>query len=311
MRKQDTILLTCTFSGMLLGVFMPFLAEPLAWFPRSSMIAMLFISFLSVDGREAWQNLVHYPLAVFLLVLLKLFIMPVACWWLFHLVLPEYALGAALIGGAATAVVAPFFAFMVQADFILVIVGLVTTSLLLPFAMPLVFAFLGSLAGVRGGIQVDLPVTAMMLNLSVMMLAPFVGAQIMRRIQPALTEKILSRKQGLFLFVASMANMVIFSQYSSVISSSPQYVFMAFVCAGLAGAVVFVVASAVTFWLPPTKQLAFVISCVAINNIVVLIIAVDFFSVPEALTTAMYAAPLFWALPFYRLLGRLRGHNPK
>ncbi|SBV92564.1 conserved membrane hypothetical protein [uncultured delta proteobacterium] len=303
--------LTCTFSGMLLGVFVPFLAEPLAWFPRASMIAMLFMSFLAVDGREALQNLIHYPLAVFLLVLLKLFIMPVVCWGLFHLILPEYALGAALVGGAATAVVAPFFAFMVQADFILVMVGLVTTSLLVPFAMPLVFTFIGVLAGVQGGIQVDLPGKAMMLNLSVMMLAPFVSAQIIRRVQPALTGIILRRRQGLFFFGSSLTTMVIFAQYSSVILNTPHHVLMAFVCAGLAGAAVFAVATAATFWLPPPKQLAFVISCVAINNIVVLIIAVDFFSAPEALTTAIYAAPLFLSLPFYRLLGRLRGHNPQ
>ena len=311
MRKQDVILLTCTFSGMLMGLLMPFLAEPLSWFPRTSMTVMLFISFLSVDGREAWQSLISYPLAVFLLVILKLIVLPVACWWIFHLILPEYAFGAALIGGAATAVAAPFFAFMVQADFILVMVGLVTTSLLLPFTMPMMLAFLGSMAGTQGGIQVDLPVTAMMLNLSTLLLIPFVGAQILRRIRPVLTEKILLRRQALFLVSYSLTNVVIFGQYAAIITNSPRYVLMAFVCATLTSLVVFTIAAATTFWLPPVKQLAFVISCVSVNNIVVLIIAVDFFSSPEALTTAMYSVPLFVAVLLYRLLSKLRGYDPK
>ena len=311
MRKQDMILMVITFGSMTLGVFLPFIGEPLAWFPRISMLCLLFVAFLSVDGREAWLNLVHYPLAVFLLVFLKLVIMPIACWGVFQLVLPDYALGAALVGGAATAVAAPFFAFMLQADFILVMVALVATSLLLPLVMPLVIAFLGTLGQAGAGMQVDLPVMGMMLNLSVMMLIPFVCAQVLRRSGPSLTARIVKRRQIFFLLNSCLSVLIIFSQYSAVILASPQYVFMAFVSACLANVLVFGIAAGATFWLPPAKQLAFVISCVAINNVVVLIMAVDFFSAPEALTTAMYAAPLFAALPLYRLLGRLRGHNPR
>lgn len=295
---------------MVVGVFVPFLAEPLSWAPRTCMLGMLFLSFLSVDGREAWLNLIHYPLAVLLIVLLKLVVMPVACWYVFQAILPEYALGATLVAGAATAVAAPFFAFMIQADFTLVLVSLVTTSLLLPVTLPLLLAFLGG-AAQAGGVQVELPVMSMMLNLLVMMVLPFLVAQILRHRCAGVTNTILQRRQGIFLFLTAMGNLAIFALYSPVILQTPRYVFMAFVSACLACLLIYVLVSAGTFWLPPDKQLAFVISCVSVNGVAVLIIALDFFGVSEALTTAMSAGPLYLGIPLFRLLGRLRGHNPQ
>jgi len=311
MRKQDTILLAGSFGAMAIGVFTPFLAEPLAWAPRFGMLCMLFISFLAVDGREAWLNLVHYPLAVFLIALLKLVVMPVVCWHVFQLVLPEYALGATLVAGAATAVAAPFFAFMVQADAILVLVSLVATSLLMPFVLPLVLAFLGAADQTVGGVQVALPVIPMMVNLLVMMVLPFIAAQIVRHTSKRAMDGILRRRQGLFLVLTVVGNLAIFSMYSPVIMQTPQYVFMAFLCACLACFISYVLVSAGTFWLPPVKQLAFVISCVSVNGVAVLIISIDFFGAPEALTTAMAAGPLYLGLPLFRFLGKLRGFNPK
>ena len=310
MRKQDVTLLACSFGGIAAGICLPFLAEPLSWLPRASMLTILFISFLSIDAREVWQNLIHYPLAVVLLVVLKLFIMPLVCWGAFYLLLPEYALGASLIGGSATAVFAPFFAFMVKADFVLTMLGLVATSLLLPLTLPAMLAFVGTLAEVEGGINVELPVLDMMLNLTLMLLLPFIGAQILRKAGPALSEKILNCRPVLTLFAAGAVNIVIFGRYSDVILASPQSVLVALAASVLVTAVLFVGAAAVTFWLPPPKQLAFVISCVAVNGVLAIIISIDYFSAPEALLAAMYTAPFFASVPCVRKLGQLRGHDP-
>ncbi len=306
MRKQDIILLVCSFGAMAVGVFVPFVGQPLSWLPRVGMLVMLFISFLAVDGREAWLHVTHYPFAVFLLLLLKLIIMPIVCWGFFRLILPEYALGAALLGGASTGVAAPLLAFMVRADHILVLGGVVSTCLLLPVFLPAVLAFLGTLAQVEGGIQIDLPVTAMVMNLSFMLVVPFIASQAVRRGCPSAMQYIQRWRQKLFLFISCATNLVIFSQYSRIILDSPEYVFAALGSAALVSLVLFVFASAATFWLPLTKQLAFVISCVGINGIVVLVISVDFFSAREALVCAMYSAPFFASLFLYRFLAWLR-----
>ena len=310
MRKQDKILLVSTFSSMVLGVCMPFLAEPLAWFPRVSMLTMLFISFLAIDGKEALLHVLHSPFVVFLLLLLSLVVMPFVCWGVFYFVLPEYALGAALIGGTSAAVMAPFFAFMVQADVILVIVGMVSTSLLMPLTLPLLLAFIGNLAQVGGGIQIDLSVGSMITNLSVMMVIPFVAAQIVRRVWHSVTVVVFKVRQVIFLLTTCVTMVAIFAQYSSIILQSPESVLWAILSTVLVELLIFLFSAAVTFWLPPATQLAIVICCLVINSVIVLILAVDFFGAPEALVAAMFSAGVFAALPLLRILCKLRGYNP-
>lgn len=311
MRGQDAAFLLLSLGTMIVGVFLPFLAEPLQWLPSMTMLTLLFVSFLSIDGLEVWHNMLHFPGAVMLLIVVKLVIMPLACWAVFVPIVPEYALGAALLGGSATAVAAPFLAFIVQADHVLVLVGLVTTSLLLPFVLPAVLAFVSSVAQVRGGINVDLPVWSMAANLAVMTVVPFIAAQFLRRRGARITTVILSRRHPIFLACISLSNIAIFSRYSEVILQSPQQVLVAFTGAVLVFAVLFILSVAVTWWMPPAKQLAFVISCVAMNNVLMLILSVEFFSVTEALLAAAYAVPFFGSVVFYRILARLRGHDPR
>lgn len=311
MRKQDAVFVISTFCSMILGVFMPFAAEPLRWVPRATMLTLLFVGFLSIDGRDVWRSIVRSPGAIVMLAALKLCVMPVACWAVFSLCVPEYALAAALLGGSSTAVVAPFYAFLVQADFVLVLAGLVVTSLLLPFVLPLVLALLGMMGLEQGGAQFDLDVWAMTANLAVMTIVPFVGAQFLRQRSPKITEGVLRRRLVLFTGCASCGNVAVFSQYSSTILQSPQYLLTALGCAFLAALVFFVLSAGVSFWLSPVKQLAFVISCVAMNNVLMLIISVEFFTVTEALFAAMYTAPFLLSIFAFRRLGRLRGHNPE
>ncbi|CAK7039893.1 MAG: hypothetical protein DELT_00735 [Desulfovibrio sp.] len=307
MRKQDYIFLAFTLGAMVVGVFMPFLAEPLRWFPKIAMLSLLFLCFLTIDGHAVWENITQYPTAILFAVTLKLVILPVICWLLFQWILPQYALGAAIIGGCATAVSAPFFAYVVLADHALVLVSVVSTSLLLPFVLPAILALLGSFAAIEGGIVVDMPVFSMIANLAFMTAGPFALAQIVRR-NKMVTEYILSWKQSAFLVGTSGSNVAIFAQYSSVILQTPQTMLVALSASFLVFAVLFLVPAVLLCKLPPEKHLAFVISCVAINNVLALITCLEYFSLNEVLLSAMYSVPFFFALVFYRLLGRIRNH---
>ena len=304
MQKQDIVFLAVCIGTMLMGVMLPSLAEPMAWVPRVTMMSLLFMGFLSVDGREVWQNLFHFPAVVVFLVCFKLVVMPVACWAVFRLVLPEFALGALVIGGASTAVSAPFFALMVQADFVLVLVGLVCSSLLLPLTLPLLVAALHSLAPYEGSgaATLNLPVLAMMGNLAVTIVLPYVAAQTMRRCASRLTATALRFRTPIFFACVGLGNVAIFSQYSSVLTGSPQYVFLAIFAAFALCGLLFVLTSALTAWMPMEKQLAVTISCVAMNNILILILSVEFFSVTEALFAAMYTGPFCCSVVLFRLL---------
>lgn len=314
MRKHDAIFVSFSVGSMILGVFMPFVADSMRWVPRVTMLTLLFVSFLSIDGKDVWQNLRHFPGAVALLVVLKLIVMPIACWAVFSLVMPEFALAAALLGGSSVAVTAPFYAFLVQADFVLVLAGLVATSLLLPFVLPAMLSFLSFLAVELGRGQgsgtVDLAAWSMAVNLAIMIIIPFIAAQFLRKNRPEETGRILRHRLAVFTIATSLGNIGVFSQYSGLILQSPDYLLKALGCAFFAATAFFVISTALTFWLPPAKQLSCVISCVTMNTILMVIISMEFFSMTEALFAAMYTAPFLLSVMAYRPLGRLRGYSP-
>ncbi len=305
MRKDDVIFLTLNFSTMALGAMMPFLAEPMAWVPRVTLMIMFLLSFLSVDSRDVWLSLKQHPGALLLLGVIKLLVMPVLCWAVFQLVLPEFALGAALIGGASSAVAAPLFALMMQADFILVLAGIVVSSLLLPFALPFVLDMLSRLWS-GGGVEITFPVWAMMLSLVAVIIAPFLVSRCLQRSAPAVAKAILSRRTSLFLACMGLANISIFSRYSGVLMSTPDVVLKAVAVACFVSTVLFCASAALTWWMPPDKQMAVVISCVSVNSLLMLILSVEFFSVSETLLTALYAVPFYGSILLYRLLRHLR-----
>ena len=310
MKKQDMVFLVISLSSMALGVFMPFLAAPMEWVPKVTMLSLLFMSFLSIDCRDVWRNLLHFPGSIVFFMLVKLLFLPVLCWCTFRIVMPEFALAAAVLGGAPVAVAAPFYALMVQADFVIVLAGLVCSSLLLPLTLPAVLVALQTFVPLSGGVDgaaMQLPVLSMMLNLGVTMTVPFIAAQVIRRLAASLTARVLRFRTIIFIGCLSAGNLAIFSKYSGIIRNTPQYVLFAIIGACVACLLLFLFATAVTLWMPPEKQLAVTVGCVAMNNVLMLIMSVEFFSVTEALLAAMYSGPFFLSVLLYRLLARLRG----
>ncbi len=302
MRKQDITFLAVNFIAMFAGVMMPFLAQPLLWVPRAALLTLFLVSFLAIDCGEAWNNVKAFPGAALLLTVIKLLVMPVVCWFVFLLVLPEFALGAALMGGASSAVAGPFLALMMQADFVLVLVGLVISSLLLPLTLPFLLSLLPGAVGAAA-----FPVWDMTLSLAMTITIPFCVAQCARRAAPALTATVLRQRMPIFLACMGFSTIAIFSRYSSVLLESPEYMLKAVGVACLLCLVIFCISSALTWWMPPDKQMAVVISCVSMNNILMLILSLEFFSVSEVLLAALYAVPFFGAIFPYRLLHRIRG----
>ena len=78
---------------------------------------------------------------------------------------------------------------------------------------------------------------------------------------------------------------------------------------GTAGAVVVrllmtLAALPLTRGMPRQLKLAFLISCGVINNVLLMIVCMEFFSATEALMAAAYLVPLYILLFYYRLCSR-------
>ena len=157
MRSRDLVMIVVSFLAMLAGSFLPGLAEPLAPFPRLCLIVLLYLGFLSVGTEALFIHTRLIPGTVSGLVLIRLFALPLLSFFLFKLLMPQFALGALLVGAASIGVVAPIFSIMVNADTALVLAGNLLSSLLLPLTLPMLLYIVDSFMTLSGFGPMNLP----------------------------------------------------------------------------------------------------------------------------------------------------------
>lgn len=292
-RKQDLLLLLTSYATIALGVFLPQLAGPLAYAPTGLVMFLLFLSFLAIDLRGLLTHAVTAPRFMAWLLATKAVLLPVAVFGLFHLLWPRYELAALLVAGASTAVVAPFFAGLFEADLVLTAAAVILSSLLLPFTLP---PLVGWLAGQTFHVAV-LPMVRM---LALMIFVPAVLGRVSRRRLPRLTDRLLARSYPLSLLSVGVTNLAVFSRYSRFFMQQPQRALEA-----VAAACLMVVAVlAVGPWLfggQPRAQRATSLVCLVFPNyILILAFSCQFFGPLEATFAATYSVPFFLQILFLR-----------
>lgn len=304
MRSRDLVMIVVSFLAMLAGSFLPGLAEPLAPFPRLCLIVLLYLGFLSVGTEALFTHTRLIPGTVSGLVLIRLFALPLLSFFLFKLLMPQFALGALLVGAASIGVVAPIFSIMVNADTALVLAGNLLSSLLLPLTLPMLLYIVDSFMTLSGFGPMNLPahlsLSGMTLSLCVTIIVPFAGAFLTRK-APRVTEYILKHQFPVSVSTIALSTLAIFSNYSGVLHQSPSLVVKAL------GAVMMVGGLFLPRSMPPQRKLAFLISYGTMNNVLMLIVSLEFFSASESIMAAMYLLPLNALLVYYRALSRSWG----
>ena len=301
MRSRDLVMIVVSFLAMLAGSFLPGLAEPLAPFPRLCLIVLLYLGFLSVGTEALFTHTRLIPGTVSGLVLIRLFALPLLSFFLFKLLIPQFALGALLVGAASIGVVAPIFSIMVNSDTALVLAGNLLSSLLLPLTLPMLLYIVDSFMTLSGFGPMNLPahlsLSGMTLSLCVTIIVPFAGAFLTRQ-APRVPESVST---------IALSTLAIFSNYSGVLHQSPSLVVKALGAACLLGAVMMVGGLFLPRSMPPQRKLAFLISYGTMNNVLMLIVSLEFFSASESIMAAMYLLPLNALLVYYRALSRSWG----
>ena len=242
--------------------------------------------------------------------LIRLFALPLLSFFLFKLLMPQFALGALLVGAASIGVVAPIFSIMVNADTALVLAGNLLSSLLLPLTLPMLLYIVDSFMTLSGFGPMNLPahlsLSGMTLSLCVTVIVPFAGAFLTRK-APRVTEYILKHQFPVSVSTIALSTLAIFSNYSGVLHQSPSLVVKALGAACLLGAVMMVGGLFLPRSMPPQRKLAFLISYGTMNNVLMLIVSLEFFSASESIMAAMYLLPLNALLVYYRALSRSWG----
>lgn len=308
MPVRDLFMILSSFMAMIAGAFLPQLAEPLAFLPRICLMLLLYLGFLSVGTEALFAQARIMPGRILEFVVLRLAILPLFAFAVFQVLMPSFALGALLVAASCVGVVAPVFSNMVRANTPFILVSCLVTSLLLPASLPAL------LYVVDTGMQIlhigklplppDLTLSGMTVSLCITIIIPFVAAFVTRNQLPKATVFILRNQFPAALITNSLSTLSVFSQYAEVLHQDPSLVLHALGAALLLGLLMMIAGMGLPRSMPGKQRLAFLIGFGTMNNVLILILSMQFFAVNEALIAALYLIPLNGLLLVYRACSR-------
>ena len=285
-RFQDALLLIVTFSSIFIGVAFPKVCSVFSGLPKFCMMALLFLSFLSLSLADLWDDFRARFGEIIYLLCIKLVFFPILIFFVFKMIAPAYALAALLLSGISTGVVAPFFADLLDADVSKVLMVVVASSVLVPFSLPV-------LVDLLVGRQLDISLSAMVKLLSLVVFIPALAVETIRRIKPDLVAKLLRIKQPISLILFAVTNMGVFSGYAAFFRTQTSVVLTAFGVAILLAVCCFAAGLVFSWKKPIDEKLAVIIMFGIMNNILVIVFSAEFFSPIEPTVAAAYCIPFF------------------
>ncbi len=296
-RLNDLILILVLFSSMLAGILVPGFGALFQPFPLYLMMLLLFISLLPIRPEAIWGAIRSGWRGIALLATVKIVVLPAAVFYLFRWLFPEYALGALLLTGISTGVVAPFISNLVGGNSARVLVLVVVTSPLVPFTLPVLVKVLSEQA-------MALSLGAMIQMLALVVFVPVLAVEVLRQRAPGLLERIDRRRFPISLATFAMINLAVFSRYSEFFQQKPGTIAVATGLAVILGAVYLAAGFLLTWREPLDDRLAAAVSFGNMNNVLVIVFAARFFSPLEPTLAAMYMIPFFGLIVPLRIYRR-------
>jgi bile acid:Na+ symporter, BASS family len=299
-RMQDIILLGVVFASFSAGILFPRIGGLFQPFILFFLMAVLFLSFLTIRVEDIRRLFRDQSRAVLWLSFLKLIALPVGVYFLFRIFLPAYAPAALLLAGVSAGVIAPFIATLVSANGALVLVIVVITSIFLPFTLPV-------LAKILLGQTMAIPLPFMIRMLALVIFAPIAAVWAVQRFLPGVIGPVLKGRYILSLMIFSGTNMGVFSQYSAFFYRNPGTIIEATGVSILLGAIFLVLGFFSLGRASAEDRLAAAISMANINNVLVLVFAARFFGPLESTVAAMYLIPFYGLIVPLRIFSHSRG----
>lgn len=266
------------------GVLLPsagLIVEPylLVW-----LGALLFLNLIRLNASDLVLTFTK-PQQLGVLSIIKLVALPVAMYAIAYFAYRPFALPVLLLSGISTGLGAPFVVNLIGGRLPLVVGMIIATSLAVPFILPsMVYALAGS--------QFDIPVLQMMVLLVAALFTPLAAGWFTKRYFPAVSKFADEKSFPLSLVFIILINFGMFAKFSGYFYSGQafllQTVATAFICyaayclAGYAGARG-----------GRAEKTAGLISMSYVNNVLVAVLALQFFGPEVAALAALYNIPYY------------------
>jgi len=300
-RSKDIVLLAVVFSSMAAGICSPAVFAFLQPYPLPCLMILFFMSFLSIRLEAVRDALREASISILSIVVLKMFVLPVAIYFVFLYVLPDYAVAALLLTGVSTGVVAPFMSNLVGGNSARVLVVTVITSVLVPFSLPAV-------VGIVLAKSVHLSFWSMLQVLALAIFVPIAAVQVLRRWAPHWLDAANRRSYPVNLVMFALINLGVFSKYAEIFYTDPTLIVeAALVDIVLSGVYC---ATGIFFFRgkPIEDRVGGAVMLAHMNNILLVVFSSHFFGPRETVVAAMYLLPFFGlVLPLRYYRGRIDG----
>ncbi|MGH9992816.1 MAG: bile acid:sodium symporter family protein [Nitrososphaera sp.] len=282
--SDDTLLIIAIAGSMTAGVVFPaggLLVEPyiLVW-----LGALLFMNLIRLNASDLLSTFAR-PRQLASLSAVKLLALPLAMYTLANLIYEPFALPVLLLSGISTGLGAPFVVNLIGGRLPVVVGMIIATSLAVPFVLPsIVYVLVGSL--------IDIPVLQMVLLLSAALFTPLAAGWLAKKYWPAASSFADRNSFPLSLVFVVLINFGMFAKFSGYFYNEQafliQTVATAFLCYAAYGLAGYLTAAG-----SRGERAAGLISMTYINNVLVAVLAFQFFGPAVAALAALYNIPYY------------------
>ncbi|HEX7032577.1 MAG TPA: arsenic resistance protein [Nitrososphaera sp.] len=284
MRHDNAILAACIVGSMSAGVLLPaagLLVEPyiLVW-----LGALLFFNLIRLNTSDLVATFTR-PRQLVVLSAVKLAALPLGMYGLAHFLYQPFALPVLLLSGISTGLGAPFLVNLIGGRLPIVVGMIIATSLAVPFVLPsLVYVLVGS--------KLEIPILDMVILLAAALFTPIAAGWFTKRHFPTASRFADQNSFALSLIFIGLINFGMFAKFSSYFYDEQvfllQTVATAFLCYTAYSIVGYAIAAG-----DRHERNAGLISMSYINNVLVVVLAFQFFGPQVAALAAIYNIPYY------------------
>ena len=301
MQLKVIIFIGTFLSAVSAGIFFPSFAAYIPVTPSLCLMGLLYFSFINTSLNQLIADFKTTQKSFYKLIILKLLILPVIVTAFFHMVLPKYALSALLLSGISVASVAPLLLMIVKADLSIATIALVGSSLLTPLTLPVLVKIYTDFTA--NNLTLNISASDMMISLVIMIVVPFVLAQLTRLWLSRLHHMLQSCSFYLGLIFAFLVNYMILADISEFLLANLSIIPNSFFISLLMAIILLLLTFVMTYGEARDQRLTIIICCCGINNMLAVILCTNFFTPLEVVTTVAYIIPFNMLIPVYRFIG--------
>ncbi|MGN6623951.1 MAG: bile acid:sodium symporter family protein [Candidatus Nitrosocosmicus sp.] len=279
-------------SSILGGVFLPSFGNILEPYILLWLGLLLFFNLIHLNTSELFftfkRTRVLLLLSLFKLIVIPIIIYIVGNYIEFPKPSKEILLSMFLLSGISTGLGSPFVTNFVSGQLPIVVGLIITTSLSVPFILPaLVYILFNS--------QFSIPLENMIVLLSIALFIPLIASNLIRKYFPIAITKIAKRNLLFSIIFIFLMNYAVFAKYSSFFFHNLNFVLdnilIAFVLFTFYGFVGYFFAKVIG--LDKKERISIFIAMSYVNNMLVVVLAQQFFNTQVAALSAFYNIPYY------------------